>query len=106
MNYETKILPSGIIVENRPSINCKYLWYIKDTYVFHNEGEPALEYKDGNKCWYQHDKYHRTDGPAIEYANGDKNYYIDDVFYKEEEYWNHVLVLKYLQEHPELKAFT
>lgn len=108
MNYETKTLPSGIIIENRPSGNYKYAWYIKNTWIVHNEGEPAMEYSNRNKSWYQHDKYHRLDGPAYEEANSYKRYYINDVSYEEEEYWNHpdVLAFKYLKKHPELKAFV
>lgn len=108
MNYETKTLPSGIVVENRPDSYLKYCWCIRGTWIFHNEDEPALEYKEGSKQWYQHDKQHRLDGPAIEYSDGGKSYYINDIAYEEENYWKHpdVLAFKYLKEHPELEAFV
>ena len=108
MSYETKILPSGIVIEDRPNKYEKYCWYIEGTYIIHNEDEPAIEYKNGNKCWYQHNKYHRTDGPAIEYTDGHKYYWINgDRSYEEEEYWNHPKVKEYmyLKEHPELECF-
>jgi hypothetical protein len=37
----------------------------------HRIGGPAVEWRDGDKDWYQNGQYHRTDGPAIEYQNGD-----------------------------------
>jgi len=36
---------------------------------------PAVEWANGNKCWYKNGKYHRKNGPAIECANGDKEYW-------------------------------
>lgn len=109
MNYETKILPSGIVIENRPDNKkyCWYIWYIKSTWVLHNEGEPAAEYSNGDKAWYLHGRQHRLDGPAYEYGFS-KTYYINGVYYDEKEYWKHpeVLKFKYLQEHPDLEAFV
>ncbi len=31
---------------------------------------PAIEYVNGDKCWYQNGKLHRDDGHAVEWANG------------------------------------
>jgi len=43
MKYETKILPSGIIIENIPSPDFKYYYVNKEPGgLLHNEGEPAL----------------------------------------------------------------
>lgn len=109
MKYETKILPSGIVIENRPSSHYKYGWYIKDTFTTHNEGEPAIEYNNGDKAWYQYNQYHRLDGPAIEYTDGIKSYYIDGGFrLQEKDYWKHPKVKEYLylKEHPELEGFV
>lgn len=125
MSYEIKTLPSGIIIENVPNDDQKYRWYIKGTHLLHNEGDLAIEYNNGDKCWYQHDKRHRLDGPSIEYLDGSKSkfhhldgqaieygdnkgYRINGQPYSEEEYWKHpaVLAYKYLKEHPELQAFT
>lgn len=107
MKYETKILPSGIIIENKPNSYQTYCWYIKGTWIAHNEGKPAFEDKDGDKFWYQHGKCHRLDGPAREYPNGNKyHYYINDVFYNEEEYWIKIKEDSYLKDHPELEAFV
>lgn len=107
MKFETKVLPSGITVENRPHRSEKYCWYIKGTTIIHNEGEPAINIM-GTKQWCQHGKLHRLDGPVIEYANGAKYYCVGNVSYNEKDYWNHpnVLAFKYLKEHPELEAFV
>lgn len=118
MSYQTKTLPSSIIIENRSNTVQKYRWYIKGTYFLHNEGEPAVEYKNGNKFWYQHHKFHRLDGPAMEYRLFDRDgslihtggtlYYINSDSYEEEDYWKHPEVKRYmyLKEHPELEAFV
>lgn len=107
MSYQTKTLPSGIVVENRSNTFQKYRWFIKDTNIFHNEGEPVFEYKTGDKCWYQHDKLHRLDGAAIESTNGYKSYFINNLSYNEKDYWNHPKVKEYayLKKHPELESF-
>lgn len=104
---KTKILPSGIVIGNHPSQYQKYCWFIEGIDTLHNEGEPAIEYKDGDKCWYQHDRRHRLDGPAVEYTDGRKSYYIDGICYSEEDYWKHPKVKEYLylKEHPELESF-
>lgn len=108
MNYETKTLPSGIVIENRPASNNNYRWCIKNTHCLHNEGEPAIEYKNRSKFWHQHGKLHRLDGPAAEYADGSKCYYVDNILYLKKDYCIHpdVLSFKYLKDHPELKAFV
>lgn len=43
----------------------------------HREGDkPAIEYANGDKCWFQNGKRHRNgDQPAAECANGDKHWY-------------------------------
>lgn len=107
MSHEIKTLPSGIIIENRSLETETYSWYIKDTYILHNEGEPAIEHKNGNKYWLQYGKFHHLDGQAIGYGDN-KGYRINGQPYSEEEYWKHpaVLAYKYLKEHPELQAFT
>lgn len=116
---ETKICPSGIIIENRPEKEWIELWIIKSSfYIYHNEFGPALvsamsgiHYEE----WYQNGKRHRLDGPAVShrYKSNPKiilksNYYIDGVFFHKEEYWNHpeVIRYKYLNEHPELEGFV
>ena len=54
------------------------IYYYKDPNhtILHREDGPAVEYANGDKCWYLNDKLHREDGPAVEYANGDKVWYI------------------------------
>ena len=59
-----------------PAVECKNgdkCWYQNG--LCHRLDGPAVEYANGDKCWYQNDKRHRLDGPAIEYATGDKNWY-------------------------------
>ena len=40
--------------------------------VLHRDGDPAVEYANGRKEWWQNGQRHRTDGPAVEYADGSK----------------------------------
>ena len=42
---------------------------------YHRTDGPAVEFANGTKYWYIHDKLHRTNGPAIERANGSKYWY-------------------------------
>ena len=43
----------------------------------HRIDGPAVEYADGDKCWYIDGKRHRIDGPAMEYVNGDRYWFVD-----------------------------
>lgn len=61
IQYETKTLPSGIVVENITDCFAKKLWLIKGTNVLHNEGGPAYESISGYKVWYNHNKRHRLE---------------------------------------------
>jgi len=56
-------------------------WFDSDK-KFHREDGPAIEWHDGEKCWYKHGKRHREDGPAVEDA-GYKAYWLEDIFYLE-----------------------
>lgn len=40
--------------------------YVDDKCIPHRLCGPAIEKKDGKKCWYLNGKQHRIDGPAIE----------------------------------------
>lgn len=108
MKCQTKTLPSGIVVENKPKGGHICFWCIKDTNMPHNEGELAIEYKDGDKFWYLNGRRHRLDGPAIEYKDGTKFYFIDNVGYDEKDYWELYRVKEYLylKAHPELEGFV
>ena len=55
------------------------LWY-KDAEltILHREDGPAIEFADGDKCWYLNGKRHRIDGPAFEYTDGSKYWYLND----------------------------
>ena len=52
----------------------------------HRTDGPAVEYANGNKRWYQNGKLHRTDGPAIEYTSGTKYWYIEGKEYTKGEF--------------------
>ena len=43
----------------------------------HCENNPAIEYEDGSKEWYNNGKLHREDGPAIDYSNEIKEWYVN-----------------------------
>lgn len=52
---------------------------------------------------------HRLDGPVFKKLDtGFIGYYIDGIDFNEKDYYNHpeVLKYKYLQQHPEMEAFT
>jgi len=61
------------------------VFYYKDAAmtILHREDGPAIEYKCGDKLWYQNDKVHREDGPAIEYASGTKEWWLNDIFQRD-----------------------
>ena len=41
-------------------------WYLDvKNKILHREGGPAIENKDGAKCWYINNMLHREDGPAV-----------------------------------------
>ena len=50
-------------------------YYKPGTDILHRIGGPAVEYINGEKHWFQNDKFHRLDGPAIEWADGSKSWY-------------------------------
>ena len=67
---------------------------------FHREDGPALDYKDGRKCWYIEGKRHRKGGPAIVRADGAKIWFLKGIVHREDgpaciwpdgsgEYWLH-----------------
>jgi hypothetical protein len=58
----------------------------------HNENGPAVEFADGTKCWFIHDKCHRFEIdprtglslPAIEWSDGSKDWYRYGKFHRDE----------------------
>lgn len=50
----------------------------------HCEEDPAVEYTDGAKCWYQHGKLHREPGPAIVTPLGSAGWYQNGVLHRED----------------------
>jgi len=57
-------------------------WYKEGSYILHREDGPAVEYFNGDKCWYQNGFPCRTDGPAIEYIDGYKEYWLNGKWHK------------------------
>ena len=53
-------------------------WWVHDKR--HRIDGPAIEWNDGAKFWYVHGVCHRVDGPAVEYADGSKFWYVHDEF--------------------------
>jgi len=52
-------------------------WHIYN--ILHREDDlPAVEFPNGDKLWYNNNKYHRIDGPAKIYSNGGKYWYNND----------------------------
>ena len=83
--------------------------YYNNTGELHRDNGPAVEWADGDKCWYQNGlrhrtdgpasvspggyktwyqngQRHRTDGPAIEYPTGHKRWFINGVEMSESEF--------------------
>jgi hypothetical protein len=52
----------------------------------HKEGEPAIEWPNGDKEWWLNDKRHRLDGPAIEWINGLNKWYVSGKQCSKEEF--------------------
>ena len=50
----------------------------------------------GTKRWYLNDRLHREDGPAIEWVEGDKCWYLNDVSYTKEDWKKKVYPVKEL----------
>ncbi len=51
---------------------------------FHRTDGPAVEYSNGNKCWFINGEKHRTDGPAFEYLNGEKWWFVNGKLHRED----------------------
>ena len=60
------------------------IFYYKDSEmtILHRLDDPAMEYANGTKVWYQNGKCHRLDGPAVERVNGDKLWYQNDQLHR------------------------
>jgi hypothetical protein len=62
----------------------KYYYKNKEMTIFHREDGPAVEWSNGEKCWYLNGKLHREDGPAVEYACGSKYWYLNGELHRED----------------------
>lgn len=96
---ETKVLPSGVVVENRKDkdLNLKNFWCLKEheKVIHHYEGGPAVEYHNGTLHYFTFGKKHRLDGPATIYSDGQKQYFIAGNNISETEYYWHPDVMAY-----------
>lgn len=74
-------------------------WYKKG--VFHRDeidsktglSLPAIDWGKGSIEWYIKGKLHKLDGPARQYNDGRKSWYINNQEIKEEDFYNHPLVI-------------
>ena len=57
----------------------KYYYSDRNMTIRHREDGPAVEWADGDTCWYRDGKLHREDGPAVEYVDGSEEWWIDGV---------------------------
>jgi hypothetical protein len=49
-------------------------WWLHNRH--HRTDGPAIVWADGDTEWWINGLRHRTDGPAIEYADGDKSWFL------------------------------
>ena len=58
--------------------------YVNANGQYHRVDGPAIEWANGDKCWYKNGQHHRDDGPAIECANGDKHWYKNGLYHRDD----------------------
>jgi hypothetical protein len=63
-------------------------WFLNGNFHRDREDGPTVELADGTKIWHRNGKFHRDNGPAIEYPNGEKCWFLNDISYSKEEYFN------------------
>ncbi len=61
--------------------------WINDNGELHRLDGPAVEFKNGKRCWYKNGYFHRLDGPAIEHSDGTKYWWLDGRLYSEEKWF-------------------
>ena len=86
MNYNRKVFRSD-----------RVMYYLND--LRHRLDGPAIEWVDGFKEWFNHNKRHRADGPAVEGFVGYKEfqykeYWINDKEYSEQSFNEYIQSLK------------
>jgi hypothetical protein len=62
---------------------------------FHKENGPAIEYSNGDKFWYIHNKLHRIDGPAVQFGTGYEEYWINGIQINSHEEFIRIVKLKF-----------
>ena len=73
-----------------------FIYYKKDTDIFHNPYGPAIIDKDGYKGYFIEGKCHRLDGPAVIYWDGKVEYFINNKKFTKEQFEFHPERLKFL----------
>jgi hypothetical protein len=68
---------------------CGTKTWVNSKVQLHRTDGPAVEYKDGEKCWYINGRQHRINGPAVEIPDGDKGWHVNNKFlgWNEEGFW-------------------
>jgi hypothetical protein len=61
------------------SNDSKHYFKDKRMMIRHRIDGPAVDWPNGDKVWYVHDKRHRIDGPAVDWSNGAKSWYVNGV---------------------------
>jgi hypothetical protein len=56
------------------------------------------------KMWYLHGKRHREDGAAVEWADGTKTWYLHDRYYENAEAWAEAVLKERNQPHDAAKC--
>jgi hypothetical protein len=83
----TDIQPANLqSVSSEPVLDiygCKS-WH-NESGLLHREGEPAVEWANGDKEWYRNGQLHRALGPAIKKANGTKMWYLNGQRHREDD---------------------
>jgi hypothetical protein len=58
--------------------------YLNNRGIAHREDGPAIEYVNGDKCWFINGKRHKEGGPAIDHVDGHKEWYINGELHRED----------------------
>jgi hypothetical protein len=60
-------------------------WYLHNKR--HRKNAPAVEWNDGSEEWYQHGKLHRENGAAVVWMDGSKEWYLHGTQYQDANAW-------------------
>jgi len=83
-HYYTKIMKEQYIWID--TNGTKFYYKDRKMTMLHRLDGPAVEWFNGDKCWWVDGKKHRLDGPAIEHTKGYKFWYVDNKELTEKEF--------------------